>query len=409
MATSGSEKSLAPKNNKQRKAVAARPKRNPPARKRRARANNKPSPAREVASNYNLPANVFTTKVNRMAQKTHKIPFQEIVGRMEIFANNPPGNKPFAPTAIPMNPMLWKPDSRLRNLSKAFEKFRFNKLTMTIRSGAPTTSQGELIAAYAENPDYYINPRDPSSSLSALGGAASFNIWGQTQLDARIMDKKKWYNVDPDSEELMMVQQGTWYIFQTSPTNLSGSTYASVWLEGEIEFTGTAAQHDTTQNQDTGYLPYGRFVRYSDYPNRPDTVFSFEDDSQGVLDDRTYYMIFPQFQTAGGENVGYIWVDRHAGKYRYALAKSEDDALQGLFMSHLDVLGESLDFLEVTSMLLFKIGSGDLPSPGRQGKSQRENFREKVEQARANFQRMKIIRNNYPDADPQMLKSIFHN
>jgi len=336
---------------------------------------------------YNLPANVYSTLVNKVNTDTNRVNFQEIVTQID-FSNNPQfdilGNYPVA--TVNMAPILNKPNSRIRNLALCYEKYRYTKCRLIIRPGAPTTTVGSYICAYSENPDFDPGV-DPIGSLSALRGSTTAPLWGQMTIDAVINDKNKWYNVDPDSEEIMMCEQGKWFIVQTAVANTSFPIKVQVWMEGTIEFRGAARQVDTYARFDIKILPEGSLARTNKVTNLEGVAFDWLSNEGGTVEENFCYRLSPGFGTREGENVGYVWMTKFDNVLKYLFTRTEDEALEGKFLTHEQVLGEALgDPMPVPAQVCIEIYKGEVPVPARSARAVSTTFTpESITAARHRF------------------------
>lgn len=135
--------------------------------------------------------------------------------------------------------------SRVSNVSRSFQKYRFKSCVLRIQAGLPTTVGGLLVVGYCENPDYELDKENAARDIFALEGAQSKNLWTNIDSRANIRDRGKWYNIDLDSPEVMNTTQGQFYVCVQSAINVTGTMTIPIRLQYEIEFTGTAYQSET--------------------------------------------------------------------------------------------------------------------------------------------------------------------
>jgi len=158
---------------------------------------------------------------------------------------------PLSPVGTPIVFKMSPPDlpaTRLGNMSRNFQLYRFKKMLLTVFSNLPSTAGGGFTVGYAENPDQSFNSGSQlSSQVFSLPGAVAGNMFVPTKLAAHINDKNKWYRIDEDTEEIMNSTQGMFIISVDSLTAITTPITVPVFLEYVIEFKGSAIQKaDTT-------------------------------------------------------------------------------------------------------------------------------------------------------------------
>lgn len=164
----------------------------------------------------------------------------EQVAQLVISADTKPGDT----VVVPLSPILMG-SSRVSNVCRSFQKYRFKSCVLRIQAGLPTTVGGLLVVGYCENPDYELDSNNAARDIFALEGAQSKNLWTNIDSRAYFRDKGKWYNIDLDSPEVMNTVQGQFYVCVQSAINVTGVMTIPIRLQYEIEFTGTAYQSES--------------------------------------------------------------------------------------------------------------------------------------------------------------------
>jgi len=133
---------------------------------------------------------------------------------------------------------------------------------MFIQNNFSTGTSGNLIAAFAENPDYQVDSgtQAASNQVFALNGAKSANFWQPITVEARISDRNKWYNVDLGSLQTMNTTQGVFVVVVQNPPNTSTVQSIPIMFRYEIEFTGTAFNNRLVPQLTQYALPEGAIV-----------------------------------------------------------------------------------------------------------------------------------------------------
>lgn len=248
-----------------------------------------------------------------------------------------------------LSPLAYR-GTRLASLASAFQKFRFKAGTkFVIQNQAPTISTGGYCAGYTENPDQAMGQGQAAqNNISNLQGAVFAPIWESAEIPVHIGDKAKWYNVDADTEEIMMAIQGKFVFTQTSPTSVltdpGVSLSSPIWLEYVIEFCGNASQNtDDSVFETEKQLPPGEFVAPT---GSTDTLFNGFGLKYNVfsvipntLAPNVLYEMIPGVETHGGESANYVWTYTFGSSGGYLLAKSEDEAMDGIFLSNQEACG----------------------------------------------------------------------
>jgi hypothetical protein len=136
------------------------------------------------------------------------------------------------------------PNTRQFTLSRNFQKFRYRRLRFTLASNQPSTVGGTVVMGYTSNPDQSFSS-GPSNinEVFNLPSAELVNMFLPTSITAKLQDPNKWYNIDPDSSELMQTAQGLFALTVQTTINITGSTSIPILMDYEIEFAGTAVQN----------------------------------------------------------------------------------------------------------------------------------------------------------------------
>lgn len=179
----------------------------------------------EVAYSVRQPNNV----------RTHTETACEYIGDFVIRPNSVNGEG----VRFPMNPLLLF-RTRLFNLARNYQKYRFTRLALKIQSSSTTSTNGLYVAGYCSNPDFEYENRNAVAALFSLPGAQSTNVWRTIVIDAKLEDRGKWYNLDEDSNEIMQTTQGFFGIAVQSPTSATAPIIMPILLEYSIQFAGTA-------------------------------------------------------------------------------------------------------------------------------------------------------------------------
>lgn len=182
-----------------------------------------------------IPMEVAYTVRQPTSRKVHRETACEYIGDFVILPTSKQGQS----TKFMMNP-LTLPRTRLFNLARNYQKFRFTKMSLKVQSSTTTSTNGLYVVGYNSNPDSEYSLDTAIPAIFDLPGAQSANVWRTTTSVARIEDRNKWYNLDADSEEIMQTTQGYFAIAVQSPTSASGPLIMPVLLEYTVEFTGSA-------------------------------------------------------------------------------------------------------------------------------------------------------------------------
>jgi hypothetical protein len=203
----------------------------------------------------NVPLNVATTLRNNAPNRVHTETGREQIGVFTVTALTPVG----ASVKVLLNPLLLS-GTRLQKLASVYQKFRFTSATLNIQSSASTIVRGLYVAGYNSNPDAEFSPSRAVQFVSTLPGSISSNVWLSQRVRAQLQDRAKWYNLDADSEEIMMTTQGYFAVVNQVSPNIDnpGDLTFPLWLDYTVQFTGTAA--NATQTGPAILFPNGQFT-----------------------------------------------------------------------------------------------------------------------------------------------------
>jgi hypothetical protein len=141
---------------------------------------------------------------------------------------------------IPVNPVNFI-GTRLAQMARSFQKYRFTRLQLRIMTNLPTTVGGTITSGYSSNPDYQVSIySDIGRQIFALDGAQISNLWVHNIVRCPIRDRQKWYYIDPDSSEIMNTTQGKFLMLPTSGANITEEISVPLIIEYDIQFMGAA-------------------------------------------------------------------------------------------------------------------------------------------------------------------------
>jgi hypothetical protein len=188
----------------------------------------------------NVPVVAAYTIRNTGTRATQRFFERELIGFMTVGPATPSGSL----ESYDLNPLTLV-NTKMRNLALNFEKFRFRRARLTVGSNFPTTVAGNIITGYAQNPDQAFGDGVTAiRQVFALLGAQSTALYAPVDISARIMDKAKWYNIDQNSAEKMSTTQGKFMLVTQSPASITTPVDIPLYLEYDIEFSGSALQED---------------------------------------------------------------------------------------------------------------------------------------------------------------------
>lgn len=131
-----------------------------------------------------------------------------------------------------MNPSTFTPNSRIVNMARNYEEFRFVKAKMIYVPTVADTVDGGLMHAYFADPTVDLNSNVLSTML-ATGGSKG-PLRASCVVDAKL--DKEWFKVNPGSSELMKTCQGTFVTAVESGTTVAGQLLFNMILEYTIQF-----------------------------------------------------------------------------------------------------------------------------------------------------------------------------
>ncbi len=140
-----------------------------------------------------------------------------------------------------MNPMTMIPGSRLFNMARNYEEFRFLRARIVHVPMVATTTDGGLIMNYFDDPDFDLGSNPPAVMFATGGYKTPLRLRGQV---TAILDSK-WRKCDPDSPELMNCAQGKFCVAVDTPTTVSGTLTFQLILEYVVEFRKMTQQTTT--------------------------------------------------------------------------------------------------------------------------------------------------------------------
>lgn len=159
---------------------------------------------------------------------------QEMIGLVEILPNRP------STVEFLISPITFD-TTRLYNISKNFQKFRFTRLNFRVMSNLPTTVGGTITTGFSSNPDHKLAEGQLiQPQIFALDGAQISNLWVHCIVRCPLKDKSKWYNVDTDSVEIMQTAQGKVYLQTSGGANITSEIDVPVVIDYEIQLMGNS-------------------------------------------------------------------------------------------------------------------------------------------------------------------------
>lgn len=202
----------------------------------------------------NVPVATATTVRQPAVSRTHVETAREQVGLFSISSTTPVGTG----QQYMLNPLTMA-GTRLQQLAKSYQKYRFKRAALTIQSSASTSVGGLYVVGYNSNPDAEIGSGFAAvQKTAALPGATSANAWRTVTSQAKIEDPGKWYNLDADSEEVMQTTQGYFSLVTQVPSTGTEPVSYAVWLDYTVEFKGAAIN---TGPNVVGLFPAGTWTR----------------------------------------------------------------------------------------------------------------------------------------------------
>lgn len=156
--------------------------------------------------------------------------------------------------AFRMNPATLR-DTRLGNLAVNYQEYRFSKLALNIVPGTSTSTSGQFVAGFDNNPDSECST---AAQVAALPGSKLCTLWQGEVIPARLTESK-WLKVDADSDQTINTTQGVFFFCLIS-ANLTGSLIVPIQLEYTVHFRGSAVATQIGQST-TVAMPLGTLAR----------------------------------------------------------------------------------------------------------------------------------------------------
>jgi len=192
----------------------------------------------------NIPLQMSYTQRQPQGSTTHVFTFSDMIGYIPINGDTPVGQT----WEFPLNPTQLS-STKLKNLSKNFEKFAFKRARFSVGVNMPTNVSGTYVVGYAENPDQAFTAGvDAPQQVYALARAVTKPYWQRADVDAVFSDRKKKYNIDFDSTETMQTTQGKFVVANVSPPTVAGSEAGvgvinvPLFMDYTVEMYGSAIQ-----------------------------------------------------------------------------------------------------------------------------------------------------------------------
>lgn len=180
----------------------------------------------------NLPQNAVTTLTTNPDTKPVRYVGEERIGSLHVTSGSQVGDA----WVFKMNPTTLD-NTRLSHMSRQYQKFRFEKVSIIVNANFSTATQGSLLLAYANDEDIDLGT-DIITSLYALPGTKSCRLWTPTTMAAKFTPGKDWYYADYDSKDEMFTTQGKFIIGLESVPNIESAADISVLLRYTILFAG---------------------------------------------------------------------------------------------------------------------------------------------------------------------------
>lgn len=247
-----------------------------------------------------IPMEVAYTVRQPSNRRVHRETACEYIGDFVILPTSTQGSS----SKFMMNP-LKMPRTRLYNLARNYQKFRFTKMSLKIQSSTTTSTNGLYVVGYNSNPDAEYSQATAIPAVFDLPGAQSANVWRTITSVARIEDRNKWYNLDDDSEEVMQTTQGYFAVVVQSPTSATGPLVMPVILEYSIEFSGSAFN---TENSSAPFIwPAGNWG-YNSVTGNYTFVPASGETAGPIIPVGSSYLINPEYPVSVGDDEDTIGV-----------------------------------------------------------------------------------------------------
>lgn len=136
-----------------------------------------------------------------------------------------------------MNPLLF-PDTRLANIAKNYQEFRFKRARIVHVPTVSTSVDGALVMNYFENPEFELGVQTAKTMFATRGYKSPIRTRGS--VDARL--DSEWRTIDLSSHEYLKTCQGKFVVALDTPTTISGTLQFDMIIEYQIEFRGMSKQ-----------------------------------------------------------------------------------------------------------------------------------------------------------------------
>jgi len=176
-----------------------------------------------------VPKQVAMTIQNTTRQTTVRFCRTELIAKLSYDINSTGVMQ-----EVPLNPVdpFWS-QLQLGQMARLYGKFRFKSIRLTSANTAGTAVGGAMTMCYFENPDQRLTTAD---ALISNDGAVMGPLWQPTPVVAKIVDRGKWYNIDPDSEEVMQTTQGKFVFGCVIAPTAENSVTVPIIADYEVEF-----------------------------------------------------------------------------------------------------------------------------------------------------------------------------
>jgi hypothetical protein len=195
-------------------------------------------PARQVQDNTNVPLQMAYTKRQSASSQGVRVKFSDMMDVITVGPGDPIGSM----RQYPLNPLLMS--GRLKRYAALYGKYKFHAVRLSVGVNMPTTVSGNYTMGYVNNPDqaFPVSGRDAAEAVYAMPGSINKPWWMRGDMDARIVDKAKWYNIDADSNETMNTTQGKFVLCNVSPPTTTAAVNVPLFIDYDIEFKEPALQ-----------------------------------------------------------------------------------------------------------------------------------------------------------------------
>lgn len=227
---------------------------------------------------YNRQIPTVIANTVRGAHSQHMINFsgKEIIGYINIGPETTAG----IIGVLKINPMALAAP-RLRNMASNYQQYQFKRLKVSVRGNLPTIVGGDLYTGYSRNPDFEIaDNSEAPANIFALENSTITNLWTVTSFECPLKTTQ-WFNVDEDSDEIMLTTQGKIFIGTLGQFNVTANFEIPVFVDYELVLRGQQSTGGT------GGIP----IIF------PATVYSGDSDANGNI----------RMDISSGETLNYPW------------------------------------------------------------------------------------------------------